>query len=96
MDFLCFILLILFDAKLPARSFLCPAKGGCLPPSGTQIFDLSAGPRKRTALSLKASKRIRRIKSTFNVKYPLFMQQTGRTLFLRHRIRGFGAIFTGG
>src|SRR6056297_997323 len=30
--FLCFIHLILFAAKLPARSFLAPAKGGCLPP----------------------------------------------------------------
>jgi hypothetical protein len=41
--FLYFFRLIFFDAKLPARSFLAPAKGGCLPPSGTQIFDLSAG-----------------------------------------------------
>jgi hypothetical protein len=38
-----FLRLILLDAKLPARCFLSSAKGGCLPPSGTQIKNLSAG-----------------------------------------------------
>jgi hypothetical protein len=43
-----FLRLNFLDAKLPARCFLGPAKGGCLPPSGTQIFDLSAGLRLKT------------------------------------------------
>jgi hypothetical protein len=43
-----FLRLNFLDAKLPARCFLGPAKGGCLPPSGTQIKNLSAGLRLKT------------------------------------------------
>ncbi len=78
--FLYFLRPIFLDAKLPARSFLGLAKGGCLPPSGTQILGLNAGfrlniegPGKRANLSLKASKTIGRRKSISNVE-DLYLQ----------------------